>query len=272
MGFLYGRTGRLTSQNGDFRPGQFDVAYADGDAGERVPRSRVRAKDTYEAGWEAQLARLKVYRAEHGDCNVSTLRAEDPQLGRWGITQQTLKKKLDRGEPCRGMTATRAAKLDALGFKWELPTKKPLGKAKDEQHIGGEPPVSGGGSAAVSEAQLAKPSAATVSQDPLRQALRQAKSRDAKVRAGDEDAWNGWLAKLTRYKTEHGDCNVPWTKDPSAYPDALTLSRTDPLSVTDGLCRVGCVSLSGGRQEVRPPIALSCSHTLTLPCSYALTR
>jgi hypothetical protein len=102
--------------------------------------------------------------------------------------------------------------------------------------------------------------------------LRHAKSRDAKVRAGNEDAWEGWLAKLTRYKAEHGDCNVPWTKDPSAYPDALTLSRTDPLSVTDGLCRVGCASLSGGRQEMRPSIALSYSHALTLPCSRALTR
>jgi hypothetical protein len=50
MAFLYGRAGRLTAQNGGFRPGQFDVAYADGDAGERVPRSRVRAKE-----WSPQV-------------------------------------------------------------------------------------------------------------------------------------------------------------------------------------------------------------------------
>ena len=271
MGFLNGGAGRLTAKNGGFRPGQFDVAYADGDAGERVPHSRVRAKKEPRARdwatWEAQLARLKAYRAEHGDCNVSTLWAEDKPLGSWVHSQRKLKEALDRGEPC-SMTAARAAKLDVLGFKWELPTTKTKTKAKDEQHIGGESPMSGGGSAAVSEAQWAKPSAATVSQDPLRQA----KSRDAKVRAGDEDAWEGWLAKLTRYKAEHDDCNVPWTKDPRAYLDALTLSRTDPLSVTDGLCRVGCASLSGGRQEVRPPIALSRSHALTLPCSHALTR
>ena len=30
------------------------------------------------------------------------------------------KKKLDRGEPCEGMTAERAARLTALGFAWDL--------------------------------------------------------------------------------------------------------------------------------------------------------
>ena len=29
-------------------------------------------------------------------------------------------KQLDRGEPSGGMTAARAAKLEALGFAWEL--------------------------------------------------------------------------------------------------------------------------------------------------------
>jgi len=117
-----------------------------------------------EAAWEAQLARLKVYRAEHGDCNVSTLWAEDKPLGSWVHNQRKLKKALDRGEPC-SMTAARAAKLDVLGFKWELPTNRDAKtKAKDEQHIEGEPPMSGGGSAAGSEAQRAKPSAAAVSQ------------------------------------------------------------------------------------------------------------
>jgi hypothetical protein len=33
------------------------------------------------AAWEAQLARLAAYKAEHGDCNVPQRWAEDPQLG-----------------------------------------------------------------------------------------------------------------------------------------------------------------------------------------------
>jgi hypothetical protein len=70
--------------------------------------------------WGAQLARLVAYKAEHGDCNVPKRWAEDPRLGNWVNTQRALKRKLDRGEPSKGMTAERAAKLDVLGFAWQL--------------------------------------------------------------------------------------------------------------------------------------------------------
>jgi hypothetical protein len=70
--------------------------------------------------WEEQLAKLKHYKEGHGDCNVPKQWAADPQLGRWVNYQRTLKRRLDRGDPCKGMTAARAAKLDSLGFAWEL--------------------------------------------------------------------------------------------------------------------------------------------------------
>jgi hypothetical protein len=73
-----------------------------------------------EAAWEAQLARLAAYKVAHGDCSVPCRWAEDPQLGQWVSRQRKCKKKLDRGEPGRGMTAERVAKLEALGFAWEL--------------------------------------------------------------------------------------------------------------------------------------------------------
>jgi hypothetical protein len=73
-----------------------------------------------DAGWEAQLAKLKAYKRKHGDCNVPASWAEDPPLGQWVKSQRQCKKKLDRGEPSEGMTAARAAKLEALGFAWEL--------------------------------------------------------------------------------------------------------------------------------------------------------
>jgi hypothetical protein len=41
---------------------------------------------------------------------------EYPSLGRWVAHQRQGKKKLDRGEPSKGMTAARVAKLDELGF------------------------------------------------------------------------------------------------------------------------------------------------------------
>jgi hypothetical protein len=66
--------------------------------------------------WEAQLARLAAYKAAHGDCSVPQGCSEDPQLGRWVNTQRQLKRQLDRGEPSKGMTAARAARLTALGL------------------------------------------------------------------------------------------------------------------------------------------------------------
>jgi hypothetical protein len=113
-------------------------------------------------GWEPQLARLVAYKAVHGDCNVPEGWAKDPQLGTWADTQRVGKRKLDRGEPSRGMTAERAAILEALGFAW-APGPKPVGAALP-----------------------------------------------------DEGAWEAQLARLAAYKAEHGDCNVParWAEDP----------------------------------------------------------
>ena len=73
-----------------------------------------------DAGWKLCLAKLKAYMCSHGDCNVPQRWTEDPPLGRWVADQRRYKKQLDRGEPSQGMTAARAAKLEALGFAWEL--------------------------------------------------------------------------------------------------------------------------------------------------------
>ena len=86
-----------------------------------ISKQRSKASGTRDdAGWEAQLAKLKAYKQEHGDCNVPRSWAKDPRLGSWVKSQREFKKVLDRGEPSRGMMAARAAKLDALGFAWEL--------------------------------------------------------------------------------------------------------------------------------------------------------
>jgi hypothetical protein len=80
--------------------------------------------NTNEAEWEAQLARLVAYKAEHGDCNVSQRWAENPQLGSWVRTQRVGKKALDRGVPREGMTAKRVAQLEALGFAWAISSER----------------------------------------------------------------------------------------------------------------------------------------------------
>jgi hypothetical protein len=75
--------------------------------------------NTGDAGWEGWLAKLKAYKRAHGDCNVSTLWAEDPRLGSWVRRQRPCRRALDRGEPSKWMAAARAAKLDALDFAWD---------------------------------------------------------------------------------------------------------------------------------------------------------
>jgi hypothetical protein len=77
------------------------------------------AWEILDAAWEANLARLAAYKAEHGDCNVPVRWAEDPRLGTWVKTQRARKKALGRGEPNDGMTAERVAKLTSLGFNWD---------------------------------------------------------------------------------------------------------------------------------------------------------
>jgi hypothetical protein len=81
-------------------------------------RSKANRPNRDDAGWEAQMAKLKAYKRRHGDCNVPQHWAEDPSLGSWVMMQRKFKKALDRGEPSQGMTVVRLAKLDVLGFAW----------------------------------------------------------------------------------------------------------------------------------------------------------
>jgi hypothetical protein len=144
-------------------------------------RTRDRDNRTDDAGWEAQLARLAAYKAEHGDCNVPKCWPDDPKLGAWVSTQRTGKWQLDRGEPStKGMTAARAAKLvTALGFAWE----DPKGSTDDADW----------------EAQLA------------RLVAYKADHGDCNVPGFNWAAGSvaNDVARLATYKVTHGNCNVP---------------------------------------------------------------
>jgi hypothetical protein len=73
-----------------------------------------------DAKWEAQLAKLVAYKAEHGDCNVPRgFRAKDPPMATWAATQRVFKKRLDRGEPSEGMMAEWAANVREYPFQRE---------------------------------------------------------------------------------------------------------------------------------------------------------
>jgi hypothetical protein len=82
-----------------------------------------------EAEWEAQLARLAAHmKAVHGDCSVPQGWAEDARLASWVGTQRRLKRELDRGGPCEGITAEQVARL--MGLSWHL--RCPRCRAEEE--------------------------------------------------------------------------------------------------------------------------------------------
>jgi LSD1 subclass zinc finger protein len=119
---------------------------------EVVDVERVQNRSQREGVWEAQLAKLIKYKAEHGHFNVPRVWPEDKRLSNWVTNQRANKKKLDRGDPnTRGaggahMTAARAAQLDALGFAWHpqpVPAQSseiPLGRSEAERPQGGQAP------------------------------------------------------------------------------------------------------------------------------------
>ena len=74
-----------------------------------------------EAGWDAMLAKLAGFHAEHGHCRVSQRHPADPKLGQWVSFQRQCKKRLATGDSNPKITAWRVAKLDALEFDWVLP-------------------------------------------------------------------------------------------------------------------------------------------------------
>jgi hypothetical protein len=192
------------------------------------------------AGWEAQVAKLKAYKQRHGDCNVPGVWAEDPPLGRWVREQRTCKKALERGEPSRGMTAARAAKLEAIGFAWEM-SAAAISKQRSEgnrDHGGWEAQlvklnvykrIHGDCNVPWGWAED-KPLGRWV--DNQRQYKKQldrgepcrgmTAARTMKLEAlGFEwerlgAGWEAQVAKLKAYKQRHGDCNVPqaWAEDP----------------------------------------------------------
>jgi hypothetical protein len=190
-----------------------------------------------DAEWEAQLARLAAYKAEHGDCKVPYGWAKDPRLSRWVSAQRARKRKLEQGEPSDGMTAERAARLTALGFAWD-PGAKNNGNAKGHpkdaeweaqlallaaykaEH--GDCNVPHGWAedprlsrwVSVQRARKRKlaqgePSEGMTAERAARLTALGLEWEGAKGRGPQDAGWEAQLARLAAYKAEHGDCNVP---------------------------------------------------------------
>jgi hypothetical protein len=190
--------------------------------------------DPGEAVWEAQLARLVVFKAAHGNCWVPQGWAEDLRLGRWVNTQRKGKKNLDRGDPSEGMTVERAARLTALGVAWdpdEAVWEAQLARLTSYKAAHGDCKVPWGW---VEDPSLAiwvstQRQGKKVNQKRLdlgEPSPGMTAERVAKLEAlgfawegshsrPDDTKWEAQLVRLAAFKAAHGDCNVPqaWGED-----------------------------------------------------------
>ena len=73
--------------------------------------------------WEIRRQELEEYKRVHGHCNVPSRYAENPQLAAWVKRQRRQYKFMCEGKPS-SMTKERIARLEAVGFEWDLRSKE----------------------------------------------------------------------------------------------------------------------------------------------------
>jgi hypothetical protein len=80
-----------------------------GQHGRKKPKSKL-----FDAQWQSQFEKLKVYHRIKGDCNVPKRWKEDPLLGTWFSNQRMQYRQMKAGEA--DMDPDRIHKLEQLGF------------------------------------------------------------------------------------------------------------------------------------------------------------
>jgi Helicase associated domain len=144
--------------------------------------------------WDEYLQALKEYSALHGDCNVpySYRDAEGRPLGLWVHYQKQYQNLL---------THDQRAKLDALGFDWNIPSGVGLGGEKKRQ----------------------KPKRTSSVLQRLLSLTNRSKKRstqfDEDTGSFDDAEWDKYVRALIDFKAEHGHCNVNRRfKDGNGFP------------------------------------------------------
>ena len=185
--------------------------------------------------WDTRYYQLVQYRTEHGDCDVSPRRGK---LGTWVRHQRAAYKD---GK----LSQDRVDRLNSIGFKWALKEAAPtvpwetrfkeLVRYKAE-HGDCEVPTKQGKLGNWVSKQRTAYTAGSLVQDRIDRL----NSIGFKWALQEAVPWETRFDELVRYKTKHGDCNVPasqgklgaWVnKQRTAYNDGkIEQSRIDRLS------------------------------------------
>ena len=152
--------------------------------------------------WNERLEELKAYKQQHGDCNVPITYTENLQLAKWVAMQRTQYanyiKAVRAGETepaVGGITADRIAKLDEMGFSWNI------GRGRGQPKRAPEEETEGGsqGDGAVAQSGDSRKRAASTRAD----------ADDPNYQVLIQNEWHQRICELLAYKAEHGNLLVP---------------------------------------------------------------
>ncbi len=179
--------------------------------------------DPYDAAWEEMFEALQDYISKHGHCNVPTAWPDNPQLANWVHQGQRSRKKHGKLSP------ERIARLDALGFVWNLKDAtwdEMLVALQDYKSKHGHCNVSFSwpenpalGSWVRTQRWEKKQGRVSPQRIARLEALGFAWTQSSTVLSSPDQraaASERMIAALQDFKSKHGHCNVPrtWTVNP----------------------------------------------------------
>jgi len=178
--------------------------------------------------WETRYEQLKLYKTEHGNCQVPKRYAKNQQLGTWVHTQRKLGRQAKEGKTS-SISKERIELLEKLGFAWNLKREGVVSwevrymelRAYKTQH----------GNCLVPKTSRVSPQLGSWVHEQRRQyrLMREGKSspmtperikaleelgfvwapKKIELASGIAFSWENGLEHLNHYKSVHGNCFVP---------------------------------------------------------------
>jgi hypothetical protein len=170
------------------------------------------ARKPHSRRWQDQFNKLAEFRADNGHCNVASSCTWDPELGKWICNQRERYRK-------GLLSEKRVHKLKDLGFqfdrrndRWESRYCELLEYKEEHGHCN----VPDGWPENLRLARWVMTQRQMCRKGKLSQDRVQRLEAIGFIWCRQEHAWNEMYQRLVRYKSVHGDCNVPseWKEDP----------------------------------------------------------